>query len=94
MELPRRGALPGGRRLFHFPQMILVLTNEPTIILESAVAGFEQRFLTTDLTDFNGFYGGNMDWFRPNSFHRMGEMRFFHNSFIIRKIRVIRGFNC
>jgi hypothetical protein len=42
-------------------------------IPESAVVSFEQRFLTTDLTDFNGFYGGNMDWFRSNSFHRMGE---------------------
>jgi len=63
-------------------------------ILESAVAGFVRRFLTTDYTDFHGLYAEQSEFAENETLHLLGEELGFHNSFKIRVFRVIRGSNC
>jgi hypothetical protein len=41
--------------------------------LESAVAGFERRFLTTDCTDFHGLDAEYSEFAENETLHRLGE---------------------
>lgn len=72
-------------------------TAENSIRLESALARFERRFLTTDcrhvVTDFHEFYAESSEFAGNRTLHLLDEEIGLHHSFKIRVSCVIRGSN-